>query len=111
MVANPSNFENSDKRPAGDENSDQLERAHELSWALLDEIITDDQMVELETLLLNDSEARESYARCVSLHADLSSHFGGSSTSANVKPSPVLGFLGSEVPPLGFDVSSAEELK
>ena len=38
-----------------------LDRVHELSWALLDDHISDEGRAELENLLLNDPTARESY--------------------------------------------------
>lgn len=80
-----------------------LDRAHELSWALLDGHISDENRAELEKLLLEDATARESYIRCAQLHAELATFFaapkstpGKSSTST-----PVLGFLAENFPQFG----------
>ena len=53
----------------------RFQRVQELTWALVDEQITDDQMDELEALLLGDSKARDAYVRCMQLHADLTTEF------------------------------------
>ena len=42
-----------------------------LSWALLDEQITEDEIGLLDTLLLSDASARVAYLGCVQLHTDL----------------------------------------
>ncbi len=73
-----------------------LERVQELTWALLDEGISDDEMSLLDTLLLSDDKARERYVECVQLHTDLMAHYADSSKTAGATPgskSPVLGFL------------------
>lgn len=84
-------------------NSEPIDRVHELSWALFDELITDEQMVELEGLLLNDTTAREAYIHCVQLHADLSTHYAKTATPSSGTPSktPVLGFLCESQPQFG----------
>jgi hypothetical protein len=51
------------------------ERVQELTWALLDEAITEDEKSLLDTLLLSDDKARRCYLECVTLHADLMAHF------------------------------------
>ena len=93
---NRGNDDGSDSGPIG--------RVHDLSWALFDELITDDQMVELEGLLLNDTTARDAYIRCVQLHADLSSHFAKPATpnGGSSSKSPVLGFLNEGLPKFGI---------
>ena len=56
---------------AADFDPGQLTRANELSWALLDDHISDAEFAEFERLLLGDETARETYVRCAHLHADL----------------------------------------
>ncbi|MCI0334480.1 MAG: hypothetical protein L0228_14780 [Planctomycetes bacterium] len=72
-----------------------LERVQELTWALLDEGISDDEMSLLDTLLLSDDKARERYVECVQLHTDLMVHYAApKAASANSgSASSVLGFL------------------
>jgi hypothetical protein len=87
------------------------DRVQELTWALLDEQINDDEFVLLDNLLLSDEKARKSYVGCVQLHADLMSHFGALPAKTGSKAgigSQILGFLNSGAP-LGFQSPSAEE--
>jgi hypothetical protein len=51
------------------------DRVQELTWALLDEQMNDDDLHLLDNLLLSDDKARQSYIGCVQLHADLMAHF------------------------------------
>jgi hypothetical protein len=100
----------SDENLAGDE----LDRAHELSWALLDEHISEAEMSELEQLLLTDAKARDSYFRCTQLHGDLASHFtpqDKSSTKSSAKGMPILGFLNSNTPLTGIDSPTADDAR
>jgi hypothetical protein len=94
------------------EDSTVLERVQELTWALVDEQINDDEMALLDTLLLSDDEARKRYIECAQLHADLMAHYAtpapAESAKGGLKP-PVLGFLNAGTPPAGFDMSSAED--
>ena len=86
-------------------------RVQELSWALLDEQINDDEFRLLENLLLSDDKCRDSYIGCVQLHADLLAHFAGSPTNAGAKVksgSQILGFINAESP-LSFPSPSGEE--
>jgi hypothetical protein len=80
--------------------SPTIERVHELSWALFDEQITDEQMAELEARLLSDATARDAYIRCVQLHTDLSAHFAKpeQSVAGSATKTPILGFLGGDSP-------------
>ena len=80
-----------------------LDRVHELSWALLDDNISDEGRTELENLLLNDPTARESYVRCAQLHAELASFLAppARATDNSVSRSPVLGFLAEGTMPFG----------
>jgi hypothetical protein len=52
-----------------------LERVQELTWALLDGEISDDEMSLLDTLLLTGDDARNRYIECVQLHTDLMAHY------------------------------------
>jgi hypothetical protein len=54
------------------------EQLQELTWAMLDEQINDNEFHLLDTLLLSDEIARDSYISCVQLHAVLMSHFATS---------------------------------
>ena len=80
-----------------------LDRVHELSWALLDDHISDEGRAELENLLLNDPNARESYSRCAQLHAELASFFAPPvrATDKAGSRSPILGFLAEGTMPFG----------
>ena len=87
------------------------DRVQELTWALLDEQINDDEFHLLDSLLLSDEKARGSYIGCVQLHADLISHFAAMPSKTGSKlgsESQIFGFLNSDAP-LGFQSPSAEE--
>jgi hypothetical protein len=86
------------------------ERVQELTWALLDEQITDDEKSLLENALLSDVQAREAYIGCVQLHADLIAHFAENATPPAMasSKSPVLGFLNAGLPPLGLQSNPIE---
>lgn len=84
------------------------ERVQELTWALLDEQINDDEFRLLENLLLSDDKCRDSYIGCTQLHAELMAHFAVPTTQVGAKTgagSPILGFL----PTGGFPSQSTEE--
>ena len=89
--------------------SDQLDRVHELSWGVLDGTLNGEEKAELEDLLVHDPAARESYARCAQLHAELAFFFAPGRTPGTSSKSPILGFLSEGVPNLGLP--SADELK
>jgi hypothetical protein len=96
---------------AGPDDQVISDRVQELTWALLDEQINDDEFHLLDNLLLSDENARDSYIGCVQLHADLMSHFAAlpAETGSNVgSGSQILGFLNSDLP-LGLQSPSAEE--
>ncbi len=87
------------------------DRVQELTWALLDEQINDDEFMLLDNLLLSDEKARGSYIGCVQLHTELMSYFAALPAESDSKVgsrSQILGFLNSDVP-LGFQSPSAEE--
>ena len=77
-----------------------LERVQELTWAILDEQISADEMRLLDNLLLSDDEARRTYIGCMQLHTDLLEHFRKPAAAADTTStkSPVLGFLGDGLP-------------
>jgi hypothetical protein len=81
------------------------ERVQELTWALLDEAISEDEKSLLDTLLLSDDKARRCYLECVTLHADLMTHFSEKPTGAAASTSGVLSFLGNT--PTDFPSSHA----
>jgi hypothetical protein len=89
-----------------------VDRVQELTWALLDEQLGDDEFRLLENLLLSDDGARATYTRCMQMHVDLMGHFAapvpaGASAAGQ---SPVLGFLHEGTPPFGLP-SIADDLK
>ena len=89
-------------------------RARELTWALLDDLITDEEMAALDGLLQTDPAARNEYLHCVQLHADLKSEFAAKSSPTAAPSSaktPVLGFLQSETQPFGLPSPPAEDVK
>jgi hypothetical protein len=75
------------------------ERVQELSWALFDEQINDDELQLLEGLLLSDDKARQTYCDCVQLHTDLFAHFAKPQAASPDGKTQVLGFLGGVLPP------------
>lgn len=82
----------------------RIGRVHELTWALLDEHISDAEMAELETLLKGEKEARDAYVRCVQMHVDLTLHFQPHAAPQFTPPAaktPVLGMLADGLPPIG----------
>jgi hypothetical protein len=85
-------------------------RVQELTWALLDEQINDDEFKLLDNLLLSDEKARHTYLECTQLHAELTDHFAvstGATGSRAAKESPLLGFLGDSS--LGLQSQSGEQ--
>ena len=85
------------------------ERVQELTWALVDEQITDDEVRLLDNLLLSDDVARQTYIDCVQLHSDLMYHFREPAEKSTTRTgkSLVLGFLNeSAVFPPSEDVKS-----
>jgi hypothetical protein len=82
--------------------STDLERVQELTWALLDEQIADEDKAWLESALSSSAEARGMYVRCVQIHTDLMAHFSKNAVTT-AKPestSQVLGFLQGSILPL-----------
>jgi hypothetical protein len=82
------------------------ERVQELTWALVDEQIHSDELQLLESLLLSDDAARDTYLDCVQLHADLVGHFDASKAPQRSGIMPVLGFLSQDALPADAQPSS-----
>jgi hypothetical protein len=83
-----------------------LDRVEELTWALVDEQINEDEFGLLENLLLSDDEARDVYIDCIQLHTELLAHYAEPAPSAgdSQRPcSPVLSFLNAGLPGMGAD--------
>ena len=89
------------------------ERVQELTWALMDEQINDDEMRLLENLLLSDESARQTYIDCVQLHTDLARHFcqPAEPTAPRTGKSLVLGFLNDEGSGVGLVSPPREDLR
>ena len=88
------------------------DRVQELTWALLDERISENEIVQLNQLLLGNDKSRDTYIQCVQLHADLHARFTGSRHLDGATPpvkSPVLGFLPVEMFPLDVPMRPAED--
>jgi hypothetical protein len=92
----------------------QHERVRELTWALLDDLITEEDMAALNGLLKTDESARREYLRCIQLHTDLQSHFAVNPLPTDEPSSakmPILGLLPSETLPFGLPTPPAEDVK
>ena len=89
---------------------ENLERVQELTWALVDEQISDDEFAQLNSVLLRDDKSRDTYLGCIQLHADLMAHFAAPKADDQAARSkmPVLGFLNDSTP---IEWPSAEGLK
>jgi hypothetical protein len=101
------------KLPVSNPDTPVLERVQELTWALLDEEITDDEFSLLDTLLLSDDEARKCYIECIQLHTDLMAHYAqpaDQAAASSAGKSPVLGFLNADVPPIGLQSPQSEDV-
>jgi hypothetical protein len=68
-----------------------------LTWALIDERISENEKSWLDSALCRSEEARRTYLHCIQLHADLAAHFASREPEAAAIPgakSPVLRLLG-----------------
>ena len=85
-----------------------LDEVQQLTWALLDEGISDDEFSRLEQVLLDECAARQTYLGCVQLHVDLQQYFAEEpvGTAIDSDRSPLLGFL--DGMPSGFDVRPSQ---
>src|SRR3954464_14912813 len=84
-------------------------RVQELTWALVDESISDDELSLLESLLLSDDAARSTYLGSMQMHSDLLSYFAGSSSNSKAKSATttVLGHL--DFGPLDLQSPASDE--
>ena len=93
----------------GDGDSTVRDRVQELTWALMDEQISNDEFRLLDSLLLSDDAARGTYIDCVQLHSDLMFHFADPTKNPPAGgKAPVLSFLGDALPPAGAQPPVAE---
>jgi hypothetical protein len=93
--------------------SERASRVRELTWALLDDTITEEEMATLNGLLQTEPAARSEYLRCIQLHGDLYSEFAArpaSSAQLASTKTPVLGFLHDAAQPLGLPSTAAEDV-
>lgn len=95
---------NADKPRRDDAQKTVLERVEELTWALLDDNISDDEMSLLDTLLLTGDDARNRYIECVQLHTDLMAHYAEPSQGAvgAFSKSPILSSLNTGMSSIGL---------
>lgn len=101
----------SQSQPRDDSEATVLERVQELTWALLDDTITEDEMSLLDTLLLTGDAARNRYVDCVRLHTDLMIHFNDPATASGKSgaKSQVLSFLNTGTTTLDMPTSGIIE--
>lgn len=81
------------RSPESDSLDAKLDRVDTLVSALVDDVISDEEVKELEQLLQGCSDARTRYAQGMQLHTDLIEHFSPVDPKEVVRKSPVLGFL------------------
>lgn len=82
-----------------------LERVQELTWEMVDNEISDDELRLLENLLLSDSQARSTYVDCIQLHTDLLAYYAKPADGATATTAPALSFLGGGLPPIDTQAS------
>lgn len=81
--------------PMGRANFNPADRVRELTWAMVDDHITDAEWSELQQHLANSAESRLAYIEAIQLHTDLLFHFKQDRpASSKQEPNTVLGFLG-----------------
>lgn len=78
-----------------------IDRIDWLVSACVDDTLTESEIRELEALLLESDENRQSYLSGMQLHADLTTHFRGGQAGEGLMSPQVLSFLGPE----GSDVA------
>ncbi len=74
--------------------TDSFDEVDLLVSALLDDTISDTESQQLNSLLLEDADARARYLEGIQLHVDLVNYFHPVDSSAEGTKSPVLSFLG-----------------
>jgi hypothetical protein len=114
MADESKNTRHSEQAPPARQDRDPVvnERVQELTWALVDEQISEDEMRLLDNLLLSDEEARQTYIGCVQLHTDLMHHFRqpAEPTTTRTGKSLVLGFLSEDVSGVGLQSPPSEDV-
>ncbi len=80
-----------------------LTEVQELTWALLDQQISESDFKQLEKVLREDEEARRLYVQCVQIHVDLQQWFKG--TSATVPRVPAGAPLDLPLPDGGTEIA------
>jgi hypothetical protein len=67
-----------------------LDEVQELTWMMIDDQATDDDVERLERLLLENDEARKVYVNCIQMHVDLQYLLGGKRfTLPKLPPRPI----------------------
>lgn len=69
-----------------------LDEAEQMIWALLDDEITDQDVMKLETMLADNEAVRQRYIECTQLHVDLKEHFAPNA-STNIPASDGSGII------------------
>jgi anti-sigma factor RsiW len=67
-----------------------LDEAEALTWALLDDQLSEADAARLSKLLEENQEARTRYIECVQLHVDLQDHFAPGSAPQEKAPGVVV---------------------
>jgi hypothetical protein len=104
MTSNPDHSRDTTNKVDSEQNETVQERVRELTWALLDQYASDDDISLLDSLLLADDEARKTYLECVQMHSDLLFHFArnaGDAATASTGAPAVLEFFYSTPPAIG----------
>jgi hypothetical protein len=112
MAPNPDPRRDVTEKRRSEQSDTVQERVRELSWALLDQYASDDDISLLDSLLLADDEARKIYLECVQMHSDLMIHFARDNDGATTAPTggpAVPGFLHSTPPAIGGASQVVEE--
>lgn len=86
---------NSDVPEQGNPSSEALENCEQLVWMYLDDVLPEEELPKLETMLQEDESFIRVYLDCVQLHGDLGQHFQPSQPLKleGLPESPVLGSL------------------
>src|SRR5688572_15917248 len=89
-----------------DDDAVVLDQVQELTWALLDDNASEDDVVRLQGLLNSSQSARQDYLQCVQLHVGLHDYFAAAPESEKPRAtgkSPILGFLNAGALPLDMN--------
>jgi hypothetical protein len=87
-----------------------VDEVAELTWLLLDREINDAQIVQLETLLRDSQDARDTYLKCVQIHVDLGEHYEAKREQEDIikrtsRTMPLMDLLNDCFPPVGRPMS------